>query len=61
MDFANLTNEAFQMVILAPNSERSQIMRFNSYGQTARFCPFENGCGHGYWIIEICVINQDKK
>lgn len=61
MDFATLTNEPFQMVVLAPNGERSKILLFSSYGQTARFSPFENGCGHGHWTFEICIMNSDKK
>ena len=61
MDFATLTNQPFQLVISAPNGERSRILRFGSYGQTSRFSPCEDGCGHGYWTFEICIMNSDKK
>jgi hypothetical protein len=53
MDFATLTNRPFQLNVTAPNGERSQKFQFLAYGQSARFSPCMNGCGHGNWTFEI--------
>jgi len=61
IDVASLTNDDFWLSITSPNGESSGKMRFEKYGKTQRFSPRADGCGHGYWIIEIFVKNADGK
>jgi hypothetical protein len=61
IDVASLTSDDFWLCISSPNGESSGKMRFEKYGKTQRFSPRADGCGHGFWIIEIFVRNSDGK
>lgn len=53
MDFATLTNRAFELSVSAPNGE-SATYTFGTYGQTECFSPRTSGCGHGNWKFQVC-------
>jgi hypothetical protein len=61
IDIASLTADDFWLCVSSPNGESSGKMRFEKYGKTQRFSPRADGCGHGYWTIEIFVRNSDGK
>jgi hypothetical protein len=61
IDIASLTSDDFWLCVSSPNGESSGKMRFEKYGKTQRFSPRANGCGHGFWTIEIFVKNSDGK
>uniref|UniRef100_A0A914CS97 Uncharacterized protein n=1 Tax=Acrobeloides nanus TaxID=290746 RepID=A0A914CS97_9BILA len=60
MDFASLTTQSFFIQVHAPNGESSELMNFPIYGATSRFSPKSTGCGHGDWIFEISVKEDNK-
>lgn len=60
MDFASLTAKSFFLQIHAPNGESSELMDFSTYGSTGLFSPKSSGCGHGDWIFEISVKENNK-
>lgn len=60
MEFANLSSRSFQLTVAAPNGEQSEIFEFNTYGQTATFCPRKPGCGHGTWKLKLRASDNSR-
>lgn len=57
--FVSIATKAFAIRVRAPNEEESELLEFPEYGRQCYFLPKQPGCGHGHWMFDMYLQNED--